>query len=201
MTLLRSLAALLLAVVAAAPALAADPFITVTPPPEGRANSAWWILEMQSRPTGTAVAGLTLAQINAALGRNAPRWCAADALTAATFTSPDPAVHAEIQRQLGQPDGGLFLVQTRMTGVPLLAVAGNVRTCAGETAPFVLLVDRSRQASRLVFVHMFSGWTPFIWMRAIGNRLVFSSCFGCDHAEILSWNRRTRRFAWRSEGP
>ena len=200
MGLLRRLIAIvLLAALAAAPAAASDPFVTISTTREG-GNSAFWIREMQSRPTGTSVYGLTLAQINAALGRGDARWCAADALTADSFISSDPAVRAEIAQYLTGPDNNLFSATTRMTGVPLLAVVGNYRSCAGATAPFILLVDQNRPVPRVVFVRMFTDWTPFIAMRADGNRLVFSSCLECDHAEILSYNRRTRRFSWRSEG-
>jgi len=46
----------------------------------------------------------------------------------------------------------------------------------------------------------FADWTPFIVLHADRDRLIVSSCLECDHAEILTYNRRTRRFAWRSEG-
>jgi hypothetical protein len=200
MGLLRSLTLLLLPfVLAATPAKASDPFITVTPDP-GSGNSAFWIMSMESRPTGTSVAGLTLAQINAALGRTDARWCAADALTAASFSSPSSITAAEIEMYLsaGAPD--IFRATTRMTGVPVLALVGNFRSCAGGTAPFLLLVDQNGRAPRLVYVRAFADWTPFIAVRADGNRLVVSSCLECDHAEVLSYNRRTRRFLWRSEG-
>ncbi|HYD12987.1 MAG TPA: hypothetical protein VEC11_09080 [Allosphingosinicella sp.] len=197
----RSIAALLLAGLAAAPALAADPFVTVKPPAEGPANSAFWILDMESRPDGSSVAGLPLAQLNNAQGRAGPRWCAADPLTAASFASTDPAVSAEIRQYLGGPDGNIFRATTRMTGAPVLALVGNYRTCNGEAAPFLLLVDQSQRRPRVVYIRSFPDWTPFIALRADGNRLVVSSCLECDHAEILSYNRRTRRFSWRSAGP
>jgi hypothetical protein len=201
MTLVRKLVVfVLLAGLAASPAAASDPFVTVTPSLEGSANRAFWILEMQSRPTGTSVAGLTLAQINAALGRRDARWCAADAFTAASFSSPDPAVRAEIDDYL-RGAGDIFRATTTMTGVPVLAVVGNYRSCAGVTAPFLLLVDQNGQVPRIVFVRLFTDWTPFIALRRNGNTLVVGSCLECDHAEILSWNRRTRRFSWRAEGP
>lgn len=196
----RSIALLLLAAFAAAPAAASDPFVTIGTTREG-GNRAFWIREMQSRPTGTSVAGLTLARINAALGRRDARWCAADALSADSFIASDPAVRAEIAQYLTGPDNNnLFSATTRMTGVPLLAVVGNYRSCAGATAPFLLLVDQNRPVPRIVYVRAFPDWTPFIAMRAVGNRLIVSSCLECDHAEILSYNRRTRRFVWRSAG-
>jgi len=201
MNLLRSLAALLLTLGSATPAFAADPFVTVRPPSEGSANRAFWILDMESRPTGRMMTGLTLDQINAALPRTGARWCAADAFTASSFSSPDAAVRAEIQRYLAGPDGNIFRAETRMTGLPLLALVGNVRTCAGATAPFLLLVDHRAHVPRVVYVRTFADWTPFIALRADGNRLIVSSCLECDHAEILSYNRRTRRFSWRSDGP
>ena len=200
MGFIRRLHAFLLPLVlAATPAAASDPFITIASAREG-GNSAFWIMEMDSRPTGSSVAGLTLAQINAALGRTGPRWCAADAFTRTSFASSDPAVRAELGQYLGGPDGDMFRTTTRMTGVPALALVGNFRSCAGATAPFLLLVDQSRSVPRIAYVRAFAGWTPFIALRADGNRLIVSSCLECDHAEILSYDRRTRRFAWRSAG-
>jgi hypothetical protein len=200
MGLVRRLTGFLLTLIlAAVPAAASDPFIAVTPDP-GSGNSAFWIMPMVSRPTGTSVAGLTLARINAALGRTDSRWCAADALTAASFSSPDAMTAAEIEMYLSAIAPDIFRATTRMTGVPVLALVGNFRSCAGGTAPFLLLVDRNGRTPRLVYVRAFADWTPFIALRADGNRLIVSSCLECDHAEVLSYNRRTRRFVWRSEG-
>lgn len=188
---------LLLLVLAATPATAADPFVTVKPV---AGNVAFWIMEMESRPTGGLVAGLTLNQLNAALPRAEARWCAADALTANSFASTHPAVRAEIRQYLAGPDGDFFRTTTGMTGRPLLALVGNYRSCAGAVAPFLLLVDNRAHVPRIVYVRTFPDWTPFIAMRADDNRLIVSSCLECDHAEVLTYNRRTRRFAWRSEG-
>lgn len=196
-TLRRSIAAFLLAFASATPALAADPFITVSPTSDSSTNLAWWLLDMNSQPTGTTVAGVTLAQINAALPAGEARWCAAQVLTPASFTSPDAAVRAEIARYV---NGNIFGATTRMTGAPLTAVVGNYSPCDGGVAPFVLLVRRSAAGATVAHVHGFFGWTPFIALRADGNRLIASSCLECDHAQVLSWNRRTRRFSWRSEG-
>ena len=196
----RSLAILLLAL-AATPALAADPFVTVRPPSEGPAYSAFWILDMESRPTGSLAAGLTLDQLNAALPRSEARWCAVDPFTANSFYSPDAAMRAEIRQYLAGPDGNIFRTETRITGLPALALVGNARTCAGATVPFLLLVDHRAHVPRVIYVRSFADWTPFIALRADGNRLIVGSCLECDHAEILSYNRRTRRFSWRSAGP
>ncbi len=193
----RSIAALLL--LAAAPAAAADPFVTVTPSGEDT-SLAWWLLDMNSRPTGTTVAGVTLARINAALPAAEPRWCAAEVLTPASFTSPDPAVRAEIAQYVSGRDGARFSATTRMTGVPVTALVGNFRACGeGGVGPFVLLVQRDAAGARVVHAHGFFGWTPFIALRAEGDRLIVSSCLECDSAEILSYNRRTGGFHWRGE--
>lgn len=200
MGLLRNALAAFLAIAAASPAKAADPFITVRPARDGGTNSAFWIMEMESRPTGTTVAGLSLDQINLSLGRGQNIWCAADVLSASSFTSSDPAVRAEIAQYLAGPDANLFRATTRMTGVPLTAVVGNYRSCFDQVAPFLMLVDQHRPVPRVVYVHMFADWTPFITLRADRNRLILSSCLECDHAVILSWNPRTRRFALRSGG-
>lgn len=197
----RSIAVLLPALLAAAPVLAADPFVTVKQPPGEPGNSAFWILEMESRPTGAWVAGLPIVQLNAAPGRGSAPWCTADALSAASFSATAPEVQAEIRRYLGGPEGNIFRATTRMTGVPLLALVGNYRTCSGEAAPFLLLVDQNRRRPRVVYLRTFADWTPFIALRQDGNRLIVSSCLECDHAEILSYNRRTGRFSWRSAGP
>ncbi len=196
----RLTAFLLPLVLAATPVAASDPFITVTPDP-GSGNSAFWIMRMESRPTGTSVAGLTLAQINAALGRSDARWCAAEALTPRSFTSPAPAIQTEISEYLSGDGGNIFRGTTNLTGRPALAIVGNYRSCAGRTAPFLLLVDQRAPVPRVLYVRMFPDWMPFIALRADGHRLIVSSCLECDHAEILSWNRRTRRFAWRSVEP
>ena len=201
MGLLRRSIALLLLACAAAPAAASDPFVTIKPPAGGAGNLAFWIMEMESRPTGASVAGVPVAQFNASLGRGAMPWCTADALTAASFSSSDPAVRSEIRQYLSGPDGNIFRATTRMTGVPLLALVGNYRTCSGEAAPFLLLVDPSRARPRVAYLRVFPDWTPFIALQADGNRLIVGSCLECDHAEILSYNRRTRRFSWRSAGP
>ncbi|HTU09834.1 MAG TPA: hypothetical protein VMG08_02955 [Allosphingosinicella sp.] len=200
MSLARNLAAvLLLAVLPATQAAAADPFVTVSPTADGSTGLAWWLLDMNSRPKGTTVAGITLAQINAALGAGEPRWCAADVLTPASFTSPDPAVRAEIAQSVTGPAGSIFSATTRMTGVPLTAVVGNYLACDGGVAPFVLLVQPAATGATLVYVRGYFGWTPFIAVRADANRLIVSSCLECDHAEILTY--RAGRFSWRSENP
>ncbi len=194
----RSLAVLLLAV--ATPA-AADPFVTVRPPAEGPANTAFWILEMESRPGRAFIAGLELDRINLALPAGEPRWCAAEAFSAESFTSTDPAIRAEIRRYLAGLEGNVFRTETSITGHPALAVVGNARTCAGAVVPFLLVVDHRAHVSRVLYVRTFADWTPFIVVRADGNRLIVGSCLECDHAEILSYDWRTRRFSWRSEGP
>ena len=198
MGLFRSLLALLLLAFAATPAAASDPFVTVR---SDGSSSAFWIMPMESRPTGQAVAGFTLARINAALARTEARWCAAEAFTRNSFTSTDPAVRAELGQYLGGPEGNVFQTFTSLTGRPLLALVGNARTCGGRVAPFLMLVDSRAHVQRLVYVRSFADWTPFIIVRGVRNRLVVSSCLECDHAEILTYNRRTGRFAWRSEGP
>ena len=195
----RSLAVLLLA--AATPAAAADPFVTVRPPAEGPANTAFWILEMESRPGVNPIAGVELARINAELPPAEPRWCAAEAFTTDSFTSPDPAVRAEIRRYLSGLEANVFRAETRMTGLPAIGVVGNARTCAGRVVPFLLLVDHRAHVSRILYVRTFADWTPFITLQADGNRLIVSSCLECDHADILTYNRRTRRFSWHSAGP
>lgn len=195
----RSLALLLPALLAATPAAASDPFVTVKPPAEGGTPGAFWILEMESRPTGSSVAGLSVAQINAALPRGEPGWCAADALTPNSFSSSSTAMNLSIFADLMEA-GDVFRTDTRITGLPALALVGNARTCAGATVPFLLLVDHRAQVPRILYVRSFADWTPFIALRADGNRLIVSSCLECDHAEILSYNRRTRRFVWRSAG-
>lgn len=154
---------------------------------------------MASRPVGTSVAGIPLARINAALGPRQPRWCQAQAFTNASFTSPHPAIRAQIAaslRQLGNP----FFVRIRMNGRPLDAHVGNYRACNGRTAPFLLLVDRSTRTPRVAYVRALSDWTPFIGLQSEGGRLIVRSCFECDHAEALVWDRRRGRFAWRNAG-
>ncbi len=197
----RSIAALLLAFAPATPALAADPFVTVSPARDGSTGLAWWLLDMESRPAADSVAGVTLAQINAALPPGEDRWCAVQVLTPASFSSPDAAVRAEIAQYVSGPDGSIFSATTRMTGVPLTAVVGNYGPCDGGIAPFVLLVRQGAAGATVAHVRGFFGWTPFIALRADGNRLIVSSCLECDHAEILSYSRRTRRFSWHSAGP
>lgn len=197
MGFLRRLIALLM-LAGATPAAASDPFVTVR---ADGTNSAFWIMPMESRPTGGLVAGFTLDRINAALLRTEARWCAAEALTRNSFASSDPAVRAEIGQYLGGPDGNLFQTATGMTGRRLVALVGNARTCAGRVAPFLLLVDNRAHIPRIVYVRSFADWTPFIVLHADRDRLIVSSCLECDHREILSYSRRTRRFTWRSADP
>ena len=197
MGFLRSLIALLLFACAATPAAASDPFVTVR---ADGGNSAFWIMPMESRPTAGLVAGFTLDRINAALPRTEARWCAAEALTRNSFASSDPAVRAEIGQYLGGPEGDPFQTTTVMTGRRLVALVGNARTCAGRVAPFLLLFDNRAHVPRIAYVRTFADWTPFIVLHAGPNRLIVSSCLECDHAEVLTYSRRTRRFTWRSEG-
>lgn len=197
MGLLRRLIALLL-LAGATPAVANDPFVTVR---ADGGNSAFWIMPMESRPSGGLVAGFTLARINAALPRTEARWCAAEPFSAESFTSSDPALRAEIRQYLAGPGGNLFQTTTAMTGRRLVAFVGNARTCAGRVAPFLLLVDNRAHVPRISYVRSFADWTPFITVHADGDRLIVSSCLECDHGEILSYNRRTRRFTWRSADP
>ena len=199
MGFLRSLLALLL-LAGATPAAASDPFVTVRPDPNG-GLSAFWILPMDSRPTGGLVAMVSLDQINAALPRTEGRWCAAEPFSGESFTSPDPAVRAEIRQYLAGSGGNLFQTTTGMTGRPLVAFVGNARTCAGRVAPFLLLVDNRAHVPRIIYVRTFADWTPFITVQADGDQLIVSSCLECDHGEVLSYNRRTRRFTWRSADP
>lgn len=180
-------------------AQAADPFITVAPPRADGPRLAWWLLDMASAPTGQRIAGLTLDRIDEALDETESRWCAADALTPDSFASSDPALPAQIRDDLAEA-GMTFRATTRMTGLPIEAVVGNFLSCADETAPFVLLVDQRSHVPRVVFVRIFTGAAPFVAMRRDGEDLVFSSCLECDHAETLTYDRRARRFAWRSDG-
>lgn len=183
----------------ASPTLAADPFITLAPSGSG-VSEAWWLARMESRPTGQNVAGVPLDRINAALDETEARWCAADALTAASFATADPALRTEIRDYLanaGEPFRATMTVDRRA----LQAVVGNFRSCAGEIAPFVLLIDQRAHVPRVAFVRMFTDWTPFITVRRSGADLVFSSCLECDHGEVLAYDRGARRFYWRSEGP
>lgn len=178
-------------------AMAQRPFVSVSA--ADGSNLAWWIRDMTSRPAGTVVAGLPLARINAALVRGSPRWCQAQALATSSFTSPSPAIRAEIaatMRELGSP----FFARLRMGGRPLDAVAGNYRACNGRVAPFLLLVDRSARVPRVAYVQTMPEWQPFIAIRAEGSRLIARSCLECDHVEALSWDRRRARFVWRNLG-
>jgi hypothetical protein len=194
---LAGLAALLS--LAAGPALAADPFITLTPSGSGT-SEAWWLAPMESRPTGQSVAGVPLDRINAALDETEARWCAADALTAASFAAADPALRAEMTAYLANA-GELFRATMTVNRRELQAVVGNFRSCAGEIAPFALLIDQRAHVPQVVFVRMFTDWTPFITVRRSGADLVFGSCLECDHGEVLAYDRGARRFYWRSEGP
>ncbi len=193
---LLALAATWLAV--SAPAQPTPPFIAVSAPGDGP-NLAWWLLPMESNPTGQRVAGLTLEQINAALDETESPWCAADVLTPNSFASSDPALQAEIRDYLAS-EGMTFETTTQMTGRTLQALVGNFRSCAGEIAPFVMLIDERPRMPDAVFVRMFTDWTPFITVRRYGEDLIFSSCFECGHSEILSYDRRAGRFYWRDEG-
>lgn len=160
---------------------------------------AWWVRDMTSAPTGTRIATLPLARINAALDETESPWCAANVLTPGAFASPDPALAAEIRAYLADmPDA--FHATTNMTGRRLTALVGNFRSCAGEVAPFVMLIDERPRMPDVVFVRMFTDWTPFITMRRDGEDLIFSSCFECGHAETLSYDRGAGRFYWRSDG-
>jgi len=193
-TILAALAVLL--ATAAAPARAAEPFVTVSR--AGGGNEAWWLARIESRPTGQGVEGVPLAQINAALGAGQPAWCAADALTNASFASDDPAIRAEMDEDFAR-EGELFRATLRTGRRELLAVVGHYRACSGDVAPFALLIDREGAAPRVAYVRTFDDWGPFIVVRPAGRRLVFSSCLMCDHAETLAWDG-ARRFRWRVEG-
>lgn len=183
----------------AAPAQPAAPFVTVSPPGADGPTMAWWVRDMTSAPTGTHIATLPLARINATLDETETPWCAANVLTPDAFASPDPTLAAEIRAYLAEvPDA--FRATTNMTGRRLTALVGNFRSCAGEVAPFVMLIDERSRMLSVAFVRMFTDWTPFITVRRYGEDLIFSSCFECGHAEILSYDRRARRFYWRSDG-
>lgn len=196
---IQSIALAILLLAAAAPARAADPLITLTPSRSG-VNEAWWLAPMESRPTGRRVAGLMLDQINAELDETETPWCAADALTNASFVATDPALQAELDAYLAA-EGDVFRATMRVGRRELEAVVGNFRSCAGEVAPFVLLIDQRAHVPRIEFLRMFTDWAPFITVRSLGEELVFSSCFECDHGEILAYDRGARRFYWRSEEP
>jgi len=184
-------------------AWARDPFVTVsaadragTPP----TNIAWWLRDMVSQPTGTMVAGVSLETINASLDETETPWCAANPLTNASFAATDPALQAELDAYLAA-EGEVFRATMRVGRRDVEAVVGNFRSCSGEVAPFVLLIDQRAHVPRVEFVRMFTDWAPFVTVRRVGDELVFSSCFECDHGEILAYDRGARRFYWRSEGP
>lgn len=184
-------------------AWARDPFVTVsaadragTPP----TNIAWWLRDMVSRPTGTMVAGVSLETINASLDETETPWCQAEALTIASFASPDGAVQAEIDATWRGLGANPFRADTSMTGRALQAVVGHFQGCGGESAPFVMLVNMTARTPRIAFLRMFTDWQPFIVMRRAGHDLVFSSCLECDHGEALSYDRGQRRFYWRNVG-
>jgi hypothetical protein len=180
-----------------------DPFIFVARTDENGgtgAGLAWWLLGSTIRPTGTAVAGITLARINSELGAAADHWCHANALTANSFVSQFAPIQDQIDATMRTHGPSPFRATGAFTGGPALdAVVGDFETCDGQTGAFLLITDRTEPEHRIIYIHAFD-WRGLIHVRTDGDSLVVSSCFECGHAEGLFYDRARGRFYWQSLG-
>lgn len=191
-----------------------DPFVFVSDRQEdgSRVNPdtlAWYLLPMAIRPTGSEVAGLPIAAINAFrrsqfVGRPAitvERWCFANALSARSFVSSNRVVQANIERSFASNPDHSFRLRGRFTGGnELVAIVGHYEECTGDKGSFILLIDPAASAPGIVHVDVLPLASGLQYMRLVDGNITVSTCFECGDVTGLFYDRRRRRFYWEALG-
>src|SRR5262249_50050119 len=161
------------------------PFVFVSPTPEisNPASGAWVGMQLTARPTGTSIAGLTVAELNRHRVDGAS-WCFASALSERSFVSSDRAVQQAIEETFRERSNA-FQVSGNFTGRgPELALVGMYQDCSGVIGSFLLIVSTSspRQIRYLYTFEEGSG-VNFIWLQE--GSIHSSNCLACDVISAL----------------
>lgn len=179
------------------PLKSADPFVFVLDNKRS-ASYAWWIKPVSVHPTGTAVSGVPLKDINEYRNDNYSDWCYANALTRRSFSSPDESIRAEIEESMWDDNLPGFQASGAFTGQGEQdAVVGNFQSCDGHQGVFLLLTDRSK-SKKVIYLREWSDWKGFIWLDKSkdGDSLFVGSCLYCGDWSELSYDVKRKRFYW-----
>ncbi|WP_298697394.1 hypothetical protein [uncultured Brevundimonas sp.] len=172
-----------------------DPFVFVIGSTE-TADYVWWSKASLVRPTGTVVSGVALDALNAARGEDENKWCFANALSAASFTSPFRSIQAAIDETMRDEYLPGFQASGSFTGQgDQDAVVGNFEDCYGNQGAFLLITNRE-EPRQVVYVREWADWKGFIWLSKNGDELSVGSCLYCDDVRTLSYDRARGRFYW-----
>lgn len=160
-----------------------DPFIVVQDTRRGGSgvNVAWWLRDMDVRPTGTLVSGVPIATLNAHRGGSETPWCAVNALSRRSFAAASGEVQAEIDQSMADTAAANFALHgANITGSgPQDAVVGAFKTCDGQVGSFLLITDRETRPG-VVRLEEWPDWKGLIWLREREGGLYVGSCFECD---------------------
>ena len=160
-----------------------DPFIVVQDTRRGGAGTdvAWWLQDMDIRPNGQSVSGVSIEQLNAHRGEAAAPWCSANAISRASFRALSPATQAEIDQSMTDTVSANFAVRgANITGTgPQDAIVGAFQTCDGRIGSFLLITDRELDPN-IVQLEEWLDSRGLIWVRARDGGLFVGSCFECD---------------------
>lgn len=175
------------------------------------ANSAWYLLQMTIRPTGTVVAGVPVSAINSFRQREMAErpaisvtpWCFANALSEHSFVSSNRAIQGDIEQTFARNPDHHFQLRGRFTnGNELLAVVGHFEECDGdrEKGSFIMLLDPSISPARIVYVDTLPYVSGLQYLRLVDGNITVSTCFECGDVTGLFYDQRRSRFYWESLG-
>lgn len=165
-----------------------DPFIVVRNTRRGGDGSgvAWWLRDMDIRPDGTLVSGVSIAALNAHRGGAKTPWCAANALSRQSFTAESSGVRAEIDQSMADTAAANFAIHgVNITGTgPQDGVVGAFKTCDGQVGSFLLITDRETRPN-IVRLEEWPDSKGLIRLQERDDGLFVSSCFECDAEERI----------------
>ncbi len=166
-----------------------DPFIVVRDTRRGGPGTgvAWWLRDMDVRPTGTSVSGVSITALNAHRGGGSAPWCSANALSRASFKASSPGTQAEIDQSMTDTASANFAIRgANITGTgPQDAVVGSFLTCDGRVGSFLLITDREVRPN-IVQLEEWPDSQGLIWLRQREGGLFVGSCFECDSETRVS---------------
>jgi hypothetical protein len=167
----------------------ADPFVVVRATRRGGSAEgvAWWLRDMDVRPTGAVVSGVSMAALNAHRGRGKAPWCAANAMSRRSFTADSAEVRGEIDQSMADTAAADFDIHgANITGSgPQDAVVGAFRTCDGQVGAFLLITDRENRPN-VVQLEEWPDWKGLIRLQERDDGLFVSSCFECDAEQRIN---------------
>lgn len=160
-----------------------DPFIVVLDTRKGGPGSgvAWWLRDMDIRPTGKSVSGVSIDVLNAHRGEASAPWCSANAQSRDSFRASSPDTQAEIDQSMADTAYANFAVRgANITGEGLQdAVVGSFQSCEGQIGTFLLITDRVSRPN-IVQLEEWPDFKGLIWVRERAGGLFVGSCFECD---------------------